>query len=166
MYSILALLAATQAAEAEFPPFVTLTITQARRGTSETIHISSTEMAGVKNHYWFARERRVRDGSVVGTDQAFSRDCPGVRTRLAELTRLRMPQPAVPGLRKEGTIRMVADGVDYLMEGRADDSDSSWSNFSIRSNVDSPLAAWAERLKKTLSPCWRTMSGKPDFIRL
>jgi hypothetical protein len=111
---------------------------------------------GRPGDFLFQRSAGRRDAAPV-TTYATSRACPAALRQLIALESLELPRPNVPGLGDElQTITM--DGVTYRLEGLGLYGPAS-ANFTLESNVGTPLARWIEGTLATLAPCWRPRPG-------
>lgn len=125
----------------------------ALRGTSERVDVA-TSGVDPKSHVLFyamrlTRTRFSQPDTVLWAD---SRTCPAVRPALAALGTLAMPRPSAPGIDPPGD--MVLDGVGYALAMPGRFAGGGEGQFSVSSNIGTPLAAWVDRSLKALEPCW------------
>jgi hypothetical protein len=121
------------------------------------VDIGTTGGVGPDRRYWFIRSPRDRGGKRIGrSDYTSSTLCPQAMAKLRDLEHLDMPRPDVPGTGDEETV-IVLDGVLYTLRGWARHADGQLGEYSIESNVGSPLARWIDSMSDALEQCWRPL---------
>jgi hypothetical protein len=161
----LSLLFAAVAAPAEAAPippdftqlwtFATFTAAPAFEPTAIRVKLG-TFQAG-EGVYWIVRDRVNREkehsGPVEFTNSTL---CPKVLPQLRRLEDLDMPAPDVPGMGRDADI-IIMDGVSYTLQGSSRHADGQPGDYSIESNVGSPLARWVDGMDAALEGCWRPL---------
>jgi hypothetical protein len=103
--------------------------------------------------YWFRRKVTSSETGAITYSYTSTAACPAALHPLERLEQLPMPQPDVINFGRELGI-VVTDGAQYELSGRAIHADSQVGEYSIESNVGTPLAHWVDSMLVALRPCW------------
>ena len=106
--------------------------------------------------YFFTREVEDREEHLRARAWTSTEVCPAALPVLRRLERLAMPHPDVPGYRRGANV-IIMDGARYRLNGIARHADGQPGDYSIESNVGSPLAQWIDKLFSVLEKCWRPL---------
>lgn len=101
--------------------------------------------------YWLRNSRG--SNGVVTTRWADSDTCAEVNVVLRGLRSLAMPRPAPPGIDTPNNVMIVMDGVTYSLRAPAQFGRYT-GEFTLSSNVETPLAHWADDSFDRLEKCW------------
>jgi hypothetical protein len=156
----LALLSAPAALPAQLgPAWGEFSRRPALRRMSESVEIGTLGMdrQTKKLRYWL-RYTKAGHGAVT-TRWADSKTCPEVTGILERMQGLSMPQPAAPGIGEEKEIEITLDGIGYSLRAPAQFG-RKVGNFTMSSNVGTPLAQWTDDSFRRLEACWTETQPK------
>lgn len=121
--------------------------------TTQSVQIATDENERVGFEYTMKFTRMVR-GSKAETKWTTSKSCPVVREVIAQLQRMQMPKPSIPGFSEKDTT-IFHDGSAYSLTAP---TSYSMGSMTLTSVDGSPLADWINGAFVKLSPCWTSAS--------
>ncbi|MFD1788178.1 hypothetical protein ACFSC3_11395 [Sphingomonas floccifaciens] len=154
MLTILALAAASavQAAPSDRPTWATLTYGEALRRGEEIVYGFGNSADRTPQTVWVRRTRTV-DG-VKTTDWADGKRCPGVGRVIQAFADLPPVKPRLPFDGNDGEI--ILDGISVTLDVESSYGSAYGTRLTISTNVGTPLAAFAAKVRSELASCWST----------
>lgn len=141
----------------QFTPFAVLEVSPSLRLQGEvfSIYAPFRTAGGVG---YLAVRRIVTGYHAPDVEQwAVASECPGAHAVLLDLEALQPPRIDVPTIGRDDHQGPGLDGVSYKLFVRYPTWPDSFAyKMSFSTNEGSPLAAWTDRLRAVLTPCWTT----------
>lgn len=104
--------------------------------------------------YWMRREERGLRGDSLVVRWADSRTCAAMPSAIGAMRHVGTMEVAPPGFVQSSPPPL--DGTLYTLEAPGVYLGGRIANLRITTNVGTPLAVWAERLKTDMADCWTT----------
>lgn len=146
-----------QEALGQFAPMVVLEIAPSLRLNGEVLSVYAPFTGPRSKPERLLAMRRVITGRDAPSTEEWviASECPGAEEVLLELESLPPPMVDVPIIGRDDQQGPTVDGTSFRLFARY----PTWPNafayeIDYTTNVGTPLARWAIRLKSTLEPCW------------
>ncbi|WP_294288740.1 hypothetical protein [uncultured Sphingomonas sp.] len=154
MLTILALAAtlATQAAPSDRPTWATLTYREALRRDEQTVYGFGRSRDPAPHAAWIRRIRTVAGVQMV--DWADGKRCSNVGRVIQAFADLPPVKPRLPFDGNDGEI--VMDGMSVTLDVESSYGSAYGTRLTLKTNVGTPLADFAAKLRTELEPCWST----------
>lgn len=143
----------------QFVPMVVLEISPSLRLTGEVFSIYAPFTGPRDRHERVLAVRRAISGrdAPLTEEWVVASECPGAEAVLLELESLPPPMVDLPTIGRDDQQGPTLDGIGYRLFARYPTwRDGFAYEMEYATNIGTPLAAWANRLRSTLEPCWTT----------